>query len=58
MVGRDEMKHKTKLENLLNSNIQLRSAQRAMLMGIDEGMINDELKLRERLRQSIWVEIK
>ena len=27
-------------------------------MGVDEGIIDDELKLGERLRQCIWAKIK
>ena len=46
------------LENLLTSNIQLWSARRATLVGVDEGIIDDELKLGERLRQCIWAKIK
>ena len=45
------------LENLLTSNIQIRLARRAMLLGIDEGAIDDELKSGERLGQRIWAEI-
>ena len=46
------------LKNLLTSNIQLQSAQRAMSVEINEGTIDGELKSRVRLGQCIWVEIK
>ena len=46
------------LDNLLTSNIQIRLARRAMLLGIDEGAIDDELKSGERSGQCIWAEIK
>ena len=46
------------LENLFTSNIQLWSTRRATLVGIDDGTIDGELKLRERLGQCIWTEIK
>ena len=46
-------REKTKLENLLTSNSQLRSTRMATPMGIDDGTRDDELKSGERLRQCI-----
>ena len=41
------------LKNILISNIQLQSAQRAMSVEINEGTIDGELKSRVRLGQCI-----